>query len=154
MKFLSSTRNQGILALALIVGFYAFAAILGSAADTHAYVSDFGGVLRQLAATWQVQTMLGAIAIDALLGMIAALRVNLFDTAKVGNYLRTNVLPYVFGYVLIALMTYPVITAIVYASIMASVVGSIIDNLARAGAGTTPPHDAISNDLPPAEPHA
>jgi hypothetical protein len=154
MNKLSSTRNQGVLALILIIGALAFGWVVGSATDVLVTATDFGGVLRQLAATWQVRTMLGAIGIDAVLGMIAALRVNTFSAARVGAYMRSNLVPYIFGYVLIAVMTYPTITALVYASIMASVIGSIIDNLIRLTQGTTPPSDAISNNLPPAEPYA
>lgn len=154
MASFNSTRNQGILAVILILAAYAIYAIFGSAADTTVTATDFGGVLRQLAATWQVKTLLGAIGIDAILGMIAALRVNAFSAASVGSYVRTMIVPYIFGYVLIAVMTYPTITALVYASIMASLIGSIIDNLIRLAQGTTPPSDAISNNLPPAEPHA
>ena len=154
MATVSSTRNQGLLALLLIVGALAISWLIGSSADTQITATDFGGVLTQLAHTWQVRSILLAIGVDALLGMIAALRVNTFNAAQVGAYLRTNVVPYVLGYVLIALMTYPTISAIVYASIIASVIGSIIDNVIRLTLGTSQPHDAISANLPPVDPHA
>jgi len=154
MHSLTTTRNQGMLALALIVGAMLFGWIIGSSADVVVTADDFGGILRQLAATWQVRSILAAIGIDAVTGMIAALRVNLFSTARVGAYIRSNLVPFIFGYVLIAVMTYPLITALVYASIIASLIGSIIDNLIRLTQGTTQPSDAITNNLPPAEPHA
>lgn len=47
---------------------------------------------------WQVKTTLGLIVIDVVLGLAAALRAGRFDFGKLAEFYRTNVLPYVLGY--------------------------------------------------------
>jgi hypothetical protein len=49
-------------------------------------------------ASWQVKTLMGLILLDVLLGVASALRRGVFDFALVANFYRTNVIPFVLGY--------------------------------------------------------
>ena len=46
----------------------------------------------------QVKTLLGLIILDFILGIAAALRSGVFDWKKLGDFYKTNVLPYLLGY--------------------------------------------------------
>lgn len=162
---LNNTRNQALIAGVLIVAFTALGLWYGAPPDA-IRAGDFGGVLRAFAQEQQTRTILSAILIDVVTGVIAALRLNIFSGERLAGFLQTNVLPYLLGYMLLWFLSYfgsidllPVavtnsIASLGYGAVMATLTVSILDNLARAKAGSTPPHDAIQNDLPPAEPHA
>jgi len=47
---------------------------------------------------WQTQTLIGLILIDVVLGLAAALRAGRFEFAKLAEFYKSNVLPYVLGY--------------------------------------------------------
>jgi hypothetical protein len=47
---------------------------------------------------WQVKTTIGLISIDVVLGLAAALRAGRFDFGKLAVFYKSNVLPYVLGY--------------------------------------------------------
>ena len=48
--------------------------------------------------SWQVKTLLGLIVLDVLLGVAAALRAGRFDFGRLAEFYRSNVLPYLLGY--------------------------------------------------------
>jgi hypothetical protein len=49
-------------------------------------------------ASWQAQTLLGLIFLDVVLGIACAIRQGAFDWAKVANFYRSMVIPYILGY--------------------------------------------------------
>jgi hypothetical protein len=59
---------------------------------------DFLDLLQEAAQATQLYTILGLIALDFVLGVSAAIRKNEFDWAKLGEFYRTNVMPYGLGY--------------------------------------------------------
>lgn len=48
--------------------------------------------------SWQLKTLIGLIVLDLVLGVAAALRTGTFEFGKLGNFYKTNVIPYVLGY--------------------------------------------------------
>lgn len=45
--------------------------------------------------------LFGLIVVDLVVGIIAALRTGVFDPRSVGQFYRTNVVPYILGYLLV-----------------------------------------------------
>lgn len=161
----STVRIQAIFAAALVALFAIVGLYFGSPPDS-SNGETFGSILRAFAREPQTRTILTWILIDVVTGVIAALRVNNFDGSQLARFMFSNVLPYVLGYMLFWYLNYNglidllpavVVNGIVsigYATVMTTLSVSILDNIARAQAGTVPPHDVLVNNLTPAEPHA
>lgn len=165
MAFLNNNRAQGALALFLVIIFAAAGVYFGIPPES-ATAGSFGATLRAFALEQQTRTIIAAILVDVVTGVIAALRLGVFDTARLAQFMRSNVLPYLLGYMLFWFLAFyglidllPVvmtngIASLGYGAVMASLTVSILDNLKRASAGSTPPADAISGNLPPYDPQA
>lgn len=160
---LQMNSTQGLIAAVLVVVF----AVLGlwyGAPPESALAGSFGAVVRAFAQETQTRMLLTAILIDVVTGVIAALRSGVFRADRIGGFLSSNVIAYMLGYMLFWYISYfglidlvppgvaPLIASLGFGAAMASLGGSIIDNFARAQAGTTPPHDAIAVNLSPVDP--
>lgn len=96
--------------------------------------------------SWQVKTLVGLIVLDLLLGVAAALRTNTFDFGKLADFYKTNVIPYILGYLAFYVVISYVIPAdslgdigepvneaavtLAWATLVASLVNSIAKNFA------------------------
>lgn len=160
--FLANNRWQAIITAALVVAFAAFGLYLGAPPEISALT--FGDVLLEFFRQDQTRTILAAIIADVITGVIAALRVGTFDGQRLAGFLRTNVIPYVFGYMLFWFLSFyglidvlpaAAVTGIAslgFSAVMATLAMSIADNLARARAGTTPPEGAPVYMMTPPDP--
>jgi hypothetical protein len=102
-------------------------------------------------------TILGLIALDVVFGVAASLKAGVFDWAKVAQFYKTMVAPYVLVYlaVFVALGLVPELeeyTAVVgisvatlFGSVTANLLASIIKNVAKLGIGQTTDHHHITN---------
>lgn len=93
----------------------------------------------------RVRALVALIALDFLLGLAAALRCGEFDWKKVANFYRTNVFPYLIGYLAFYVATKLIIDptvlgnwanivgegaiTIAWAAILASLGSSIVTNI-------------------------
>lgn len=91
-----------------------------------------------------LQTIIGLIALDLLFGIWSAIKAGKFDWKKVGTFYRTNVIPYVGGYltVFVAFSLVPgleemlageLTVASLFSAIVFNLGGSIIANLGKLG---------------------
>jgi hypothetical protein len=48
--------------------------------------------------SWQVKVLVGLIVLDLLLGVASALKAGVFELGKLANFYKTNIIPYVLGY--------------------------------------------------------
>ena len=92
-------------------------------------------------------TLLGLVALDVVIGVAAALKENIFEWAKVAQFYKTMVAPYVLVYlaVFVALVLVPeleqyttvvgVSVATLFGSVTANLLASIVKNVARLGIG-------------------
>jgi len=88
--------------------------------------------------TWQVQVIITLIAIDVLLGIIAALIRKDFLWGKLANFMKTPVLAYIFGFVIIeitvsAFPSLSFLVPIAFALIVLTLLASIFRNLSKIG---------------------
>jgi phage-related holin len=88
--------------------------------------------------TWQVQVIVTLIAIDVVLGIIAAFVKRDFTFKKLANFMKGPVLAYIFGFVIVEItgVTFPSLSFIIPASfilIVITILASIFRNLARLG---------------------
>ena len=88
--------------------------------------------------TWQMQVIVILLAIDVLLGIIAALIKKGFIWGKLANFMKGPVLSYVFGFAIIeivamALPTLNFIVPVAFVIIVFSLLASIFKNLAKIG---------------------
>jgi len=86
----------------------------------------------------QIQWILVLIAVDVVLGLIAALVKKEFQLGKVAGFMKTGVLVYVFGYaILIAatknLPSLAMFGQLAYYLILLALAGSILDNVSKFG---------------------
>ncbi len=91
-----------------------------------------------LVAIPQVQWIVTLIAIDVLLGIIAALVKKDFRLGKVANFMLKPVLGYVFGFAILVSVAqvFPFLamfTQVAYFLIVLALLGSILNNLSRFG---------------------
>lgn len=61
-------------------------------------INQLFGLLIAFLTSWQLKTLLGLIIVDVALGVASALRRNVFDWARLADFYKTAVLPYVIGY--------------------------------------------------------
>ena len=88
--------------------------------------------------TWQMQVIVILIAIDVLLGIIAALIKKYFVWGKLANFMKGPVLSYVFGFaiveiVAVALPSLDFILPVAFVIIVLTLLASIFRNLAKIG---------------------
>jgi phage-related holin len=86
----------------------------------------------------QMKWIITLIAIDVVLGIIAALMKKDFRLGKLANFMFKPVLGYVFGFAIIALVPQAIpslamIAQVSYILIILALLGSILNNLARLG---------------------
>lgn len=87
---------------------------------------------------WQIQVIITLIAIDVLLGIIAALIRKDFLWGKLANFMKAPVLGYVFGFVVVEItaIAFPSLSFIVpiaFVLIVLTLLASIFRNLAKIG---------------------
>jgi len=88
--------------------------------------------------TSQVQTIVVLIAIDVVLGIIAALYRKEFDFGKLCKFMREPVLAYIFGFVIIeivaqALPSLAFILSVAFVLVVIALLASIFGNLGKLG---------------------
>ena len=88
--------------------------------------------------TWQIQVIVTLIAIDVLLGIIAALMKKVFTLNKVADFMKGPVLNFVFGFAIIQILgnEFPHLDFIVMVSfilIVIVLIASIFRNLGKMG---------------------
>jgi phage-related holin len=88
--------------------------------------------------TWQIQVITTLLAIDVLLGIIAALIRKEFVWGKLANFMKVPVLAYIFGFAIIeieavALPTLNFIVIVSFVIIVIVLLASIFKNLAKIG---------------------
>lgn len=88
--------------------------------------------------TWEMQVIITLIAIDVLLGLIAALVKKNFSLAKVANFMKGAVIYFVFGFAIVEIIgdQLPQLSFTVVASfilIVIALLASILKNLGKLG---------------------
>jgi phage-related holin len=88
--------------------------------------------------TWQIQVITTLLAIDVLLGIIAALIRKEFVWGKLANFMKEPVLAFVFGFAIVeivaaALPTLNFIVIVSFVIIVIGILASIFKNLAKIG---------------------
>jgi hypothetical protein len=151
-SILTNTRYQAFATAGLVIGFMLAGLWFGirpNAADA----GTFGDVLKAFARETQTKTIVTFILIDVVTGVIAALRVGTFDGQRFAAFMGSNVLPYLFGYMLFWFVSYFGLTDVLtpelaatlsnfgFGAVMSSLAMSIVDNTTRARVGSTPPAD-------------
>jgi phage-related holin len=82
----------------------------------------------------QIQWVVYLIAIDVILGIIAAIVKKEFRLGKLAKFMGVPVLGYVFGYVVLANILGPgYLSSVVLWLILLALVGSILNNLEKFG---------------------
>ena len=66
--------------------------------DVHSMLEQLAALVYQFFHDPRVLTLVGLIVVDVLLGIAAAIRLGKFEWAKLGNFYKTMVLPYLIGY--------------------------------------------------------
>lgn len=148
----SSAKYQFVIAVLLVILFMIFGWLFGIRPET-ADRSGFGDVLRAFAREPQIRFIVVMILIDLLTGVIAALRMTIFDAARLAQFLSTNVIPYVFGYLIFWFVVFNGLTDVLslqiasmlsnvgFAAVMTALTMSIVNNAMRASMGSTRPAD-------------
>ena len=88
--------------------------------------------------TSQVQWIVILIAVDVVLGIIAALMKKDFKLGKVAGFMKRGVLAYVLGFAVLVLAveelpSLAMVATVAYWLILLALVGSILTNLAKMG---------------------
>ena len=94
--------------------------------------------LLKIFATSQIQMIVVLIAVDVVLGILAALAKKNFVLGKLAGFMVKPVLGYVLGFVVLvmvgkALPGLAIVATIAYFLIILSLIGSILDNLGKLG---------------------
>lgn len=92
----------------------------------------------ELFGTFQIQIIVGLIALDVVLAVLAALLKKEFSFRKLGNFMHGPVLGYVFGFAVIefvgqALPAFSLIVQVVFYIVVIALAASILRNLGRFG---------------------
>ncbi len=88
--------------------------------------------------TSQVQWIVTLIAVDVVLGIIAALMKKNFRLGKLAGFMFGPVLGYVFGFAILVLVAQvlpalAMVATVAYFLILLALIGSILNNLAKLG---------------------
>jgi len=152
-RFFTSTAAQGAVTGVLVI-LFALVGLYFGAPPQDTQSRDLASIVLAFLREDQTRSILAMILIDVATGVIAALRVNTFDGQRLAGFLQTNVIPYVLGYMIVWLLAYfglagmlpaPVLDGLAsfgYGAVMSTLTISIVDNLARARAGTVAPEGA------------
>lgn len=94
--------------------------------------------LLKILATSQIQMIVVLIAVDVVLGILAALSKKDFVLGKLAGFMVKPVLGYVLGFVILvmvgqALPSLAIVVTMAYFLIILSLIGSILDNLGKLG---------------------
>ncbi len=94
--------------------------------------------LLDLLVTNQVQMIVILIAVDVVLGIIAALLKKEFVLGKLAGFMKKGILVYVFGFSVLLAVTRVVpslalVATVSYWLIILALIGSILDNLGKIG---------------------
>lgn len=156
-------RNLSTLGLIFVVVFSGVALYLG-APNTQGK-ETFGGILYEFASDIKTKTIFVAIFVDVVTGVAASLHIGTFDPQKIAAFHKSNVLPYVLGYLMVWTLTAFGATdvlpasigdgfaALCYGAIMTALTGSVIDNSARFRAQIVPTSEDIGYASKPTERH-
>lgn len=119
--------------------------------------STFGDTIRAFATDDKTRVIIGAILIDVILGVSAAMRIGTFDVTAIAKFHSTNVLPYVLAYLLLwSLQVFGLasalpltlsdsIASVSFGTIVTTLTGSIVNNVGRlrAPVSTTSDNDML-----------
>lgn len=152
------------IALLALFGVFVFTLIglfFGSQGGERLQTQTFVEMFRSFAQDNRTRHILIAIFVDLVTGVIAAMRVNVFDPQRLASFYISNVLPYVFGYMLVWLLIYlgfdtffsatiqDMLASVGYSIVMTTLAASIIDNLQRIRVQPTQPKHDPMFALPP-----
>jgi hypothetical protein len=143
---------QLVIAIVLLVVFVLIGLMYG-AQPPGEQIGAFGDVLRAFALTPHTRWIIAFILIDWITSLIAAYSYHILIATMLAQFIRENVVPYLFGFLLFWFITFYGLIGIIgatlagilallgFAAIMASLTASIIDNIIRASHGAAVPHD-------------
>lgn len=89
--------------------------------------------------TWQMMVIGIFLAADIVLGMAAAIAGKEFNFNQVAAFMKTGVLPYLFGFAVVELFASrfgglgQIAVTVIFAAIVLNLSGSIVSNLAKLG---------------------
>jgi len=98
-------------------------------------ITDFTAAL----GTWQMMFIAIFLAVDIILGIVAAIASKEFNFNKVAAFMKTGVIPYLFGFAVVELFAVrfgqigQIATTVIFVAIVLNLIGSIISNLAHLG---------------------
>ena len=90
-------------------------------------------------ATAQVKVILGGIVADVLVNIGVSLYTGTFRLPYIANFIKSKLLPYLFGYAAVAILAYVdpkaygAFPSVVFAFISASLLGDVLDALKQLG---------------------
>ena len=89
-------------------------------------------------ATSQIQWIVALVVIDVVLGIVAALLKKEFRLGKLANFMKKSVLGYVFGFVVLEMVSQAqpslaFVESIAFTLIALALTGSILNNLGKMG---------------------
>lgn len=160
---MQTNKVNGFFALAAVLVFSGIGLAMTQYGEATALAgASFGSVLMAFGEDGKTRAILTAIILDVTTGVIAALRTNTFDAARVAQFYRSNVVPYVLGYLVYWLIVFlgfaeyasadvlAGVASLGFGAILTTLTASAIDNIRRAYTGTVPPSDAaIVSELSP-----
>lgn len=94
--------------------------------------------------TWQIMAISILLAADLILGIAAAIASKEFNFNKVADFMKTGVIPYLFGFAIVEMVasqfgqTGQIAVMVVFVAIVLNFLGSIISNLANLGLNMPP----------------
>lgn len=89
--------------------------------------------------TWQMMFIAIFLAVDIVLGTAAAIASKEFNFNHVAAFMKTGVLPYLFGFAVVNLFASrfgqlgQIVTTVIFMAIVLNLLGSIVSNLAKLG---------------------
>lgn len=86
-----------------------------------------------LLASPQIKWIVWLIAIDVVLGIIAAIMKKEFRLGKVANFMFKPIVGYVFGLAILGEVAQPRCVQVAFLLIILALIGSILNNLSRIG---------------------
>lgn len=110
--------------------------------ETAEAVTETANAITDLAAafgTWQMMFIAIFLAADIILGTAAAIASKEFNFNKVAAFMKTSVIPYLFGFAIVEMIASQfgqlgqMATTVIFVAIVLNLLGSIISNLANLG---------------------
>ena len=89
--------------------------------------------------TWQMMLIAIFLAVDVILGIAAAIAGKEFNFNEVAAFMKTGVIPYLFGFAVVELFASKfgqigqIATTVIFVVIVLNLLGSIVSNLANLG---------------------